>query len=73
MRPVLIGALALLPLSGCRVDHVERRAPAASERQRDSAIGASQLPGARGVSGALRASDSAASRRVREDSVGREP
>jgi hypothetical protein len=39
---------------------------------RDSVIGASQLPGAQGVRGALRVSDSAASRRAREDSAGQE-
>lgn len=73
VRPVLVGVLVLIPLSGCLVDHVERRAPASSERQRDSAIGASRLPGAQGVRGALRASDSAAARRAQEDSVAQEP
>jgi hypothetical protein len=72
MRPVIVGALVLM-LFGCLSDHAERRAPAATERQRDSAIGASQLPGAEGVRRALRASDSAASRRAREDSAAREP
>ncbi len=41
-----------------------------SQRQRDSMIGASQLPGAQGVRGALRVSDSAAVRREREDTAG---
>ncbi len=43
--------------------------PPEGERARDSVIGASRLPGAGGVSGALRASDSAGARRVREDSA----
>jgi hypothetical protein len=43
--------------------------PPADARARDSAIGASQLPGAQGVRGALRATDSAAARRAREDSI----
>jgi hypothetical protein len=43
----------------------------ASERERDSVLGASRLPGARGVRGALDASDSAAARNSRLDSVGR--
>ena len=34
-------------------------------RQRDSVLGASQLPGAQGIRGALRVSDSAAARRIR--------
>jgi len=72
MRPVPVIALPLL-LFGCLADHAERRVPAASERQRDSTIGASRLPGADGVRRALRASDSAAARRTQEDSAAREP
>jgi hypothetical protein len=44
-----------------------------SERERDSVLGASQLPGARGVRGALGASDSAAARNARLDSVANQP
>lgn len=57
----------LVVAGGCRKpsDH----APPADQRARDSAIGASRLPGAQGVRGALRVSDSAAARRAREDSV----
>jgi hypothetical protein len=40
-----------------------------TERQVDSAIGQSRLPGAAGVRGALRVSDSAAARRARLDSL----
>ena len=40
-----------------------------SQRERDSVIGASKLPGAQGVRGALGASDSAAARNARLDSV----
>ena len=42
---------------------------ARTERERDSILGASQLPGAGGVRGALRASDSADARNARLDSV----
>lgn len=42
-----------------------------TRRQRDSAIGASNLPGAGGVRRALEASDTAAARRARLDSLGR--
>ena len=41
-----------------------------SARERDSVIGASQLPGAQGVRGALRVSDSADARRAKEEGVG---
>ena len=43
--------------------------PARSQRERDSILGASQLPGARGVRGALGAADSAAARNARIDSI----
>jgi hypothetical protein len=49
----------------------ETRRSEATERQRDSVIGASQLPGAAGVRGALRAGDSAAARNARLDSLDR--
>jgi hypothetical protein len=45
--------------------------PALSQRQRDSIIGASALPGAAGVRGALSAQDSAARRQARLDSIAR--
>lgn len=40
-----------------------------TQRQRDSVIGASQLPGAHGVTRALGAADSAAARNARLDSL----
>lgn len=68
MRTLLVTLLFLS--AGC---HSDRSTPARSERERDSVIGESQLPGAQGVRGALRASDSAATRNARYDSIGREP
>ncbi len=44
-----------------------------SERERDSIIGQSTLPGARGVQGALNASDSARARAAGLDSAAAEP
>ncbi len=44
-----------------------------TQRQRDSLLGASALPGARGVQKALAIADSAAARRAREDSVAQQP
>jgi hypothetical protein len=61
----------LLALAGCG-ETAGRREPV-DERRRDSTIGASQLPGAQGVRGALRTADSAAARRSREDSIAAEP
>jgi hypothetical protein len=44
-----------------------------TRRERDSLIGESRLPGARGVRGATRIADSAAARMERLDSIAREP
>ncbi len=44
-----------------------------TQRQRDSVIGASRLPGAQGVRGALKVSDSAAARREQEAAAAQEP
>ncbi len=48
-----------------------RQAQPATQRERDSVLGASKLPGAQGVRGALKAADSAAARNARLDSAGR--
>ncbi|HEX5963747.1 MAG TPA: hypothetical protein VFY42_08470, partial [Gemmatimonadales bacterium] len=63
MRMILL----LLLAAACRRQEAQRPS---SQRERDSVIGASQLPGAAGIRGALRASDSAAARNARLDSVG---
>lgn len=55
---------------GCGGGTTARGGDSLSVRQRDSVIGASQLPGAQGVRGALRVSDSADARRAREDAAG---
>ena len=69
MRFTVIAALVLGVL-GCRSNQSAGRADTLTVRQRDSVLGASQLPGAKGIGGALRVSDSAAARRSREDSAG---
>jgi hypothetical protein len=40
-----------------------------TQRERDSVLGASRLPGAPGIRGALRAQDSAAAQNARADSI----
>jgi len=56
--------LALM-LAGC----AGKKPPERTERERDSLIAQSRLPGAAGVKAALKVSDSAAARRARLDSV----
>jgi hypothetical protein len=67
-----VGSLRLwagvLLLVGCASPPAQSRRPG-SERSRDSVLGASKLPGAQGVRGALGASDSADARNARLDSV----
>ena len=70
MRTRTTLVLLALGLGGCKASSSSARPT--TERERDSVIGASQLPGAQGVRGALRVSDSAAIRRAREDSAGQE-
>jgi hypothetical protein len=59
----------LLLIAGCGRSKEEGNG--GDQRARDSVIGASKLPGAAGVRGALRAADSAAVRNSRIDSVER--
>ena len=59
--------LFLLLLGGCSAGGDDERR--SSGRERDSVLGASRLPGAAGVRGALRVADSAAARNTRLDSV----
>ena len=67
MRMILI--LILTATAGCSAGREEPQPAARGER--DSVIGASKLPGAAGVRGALRSADSAAARSARLDSVDR--
>ncbi len=59
----------LLVVCGCGRGKQNGNGP--DQRARDSTIGASTLPGAAGVRGALRAADSAAARNSRIDSLER--
>jgi hypothetical protein len=59
----------LLLILGC--SRAKQKANGPDQRARDSTTGASTLPGAAGVRGALRAADSAEARNSRIDSVER--
>ncbi len=58
----IVGAAACSPAE-------EAETPARTDRERDSLIGQSVLPGAQGVRGAMRVADSAAVRAARLDSI----
>ena len=67
----LLGAgVAILALASCsKHSGADRSRPAMSERQRDSVIAKSRLPGGGTVGRALAASDTAAARAARIDSL----
>jgi hypothetical protein len=65
---VLASVFSLVLFTGCNSAKEQSRHPA-SERERDSVLGASRLPGATGVRGALRVQDTAAAQNARLDSV----
>jgi hypothetical protein len=73
MKRAMITGLGLAMLVACGGGGAggAQRTDTLTRRQRDSAIGASNLPGARGVQRALDAADTAAARRARLDSVSR--
>lgn len=58
-------------LMGCSSDTGGNRRDTMTQRQRDSVLGQSQLPGAQGVAKALKAADSAKARQARIDSASR--
>jgi hypothetical protein len=62
------GLVLLVVCAACHPSH-DGSKPARTERERDSVIGASRLPGATGVRGALRVQDSAAAQNARLDSL----
>jgi hypothetical protein len=61
----------LITLGACSDDRADS-SRARSQPERDSVLGASRLPGAQGVRGARGASDSAAARNARLDSLARQ-
>ena len=71
MRLMLMAGLLMLAACGGQGGD-GTPADTLTRRERDSIIGASRLPGSGGVRGALEASDSAAARSARLDSLSRE-
>ncbi|MEX1186084.1 MAG: hypothetical protein WEA80_05810 [Gemmatimonadaceae bacterium] len=63
----------MLALAACQSGETPEPRTDLTKRQADSAIGASGLPGARGITRAMNAADSVAARNARMDSAAREP
>jgi len=70
-RPAVLGILAGCVACSSKGNEADKRPR--TERERDSIIGASRLPGAQGVRGALRESDAAKARNAQLDSVANQP
>lgn len=68
MKHILPCGVLLVALAACSQQKEPATKP--TERQVDTAIANSKLPGAQGVSGAMRVADSAAARNARLDSLG---
>lgn len=73
VRYTIFASLVLLAAACGGQDASATRRSAAEQRAIDSTIGASALPGAQGVRGAMAASDSAAKRARELDSLSRLP
>lgn len=69
----LILLAGILVLASCGSEATPDSGTQLTKRQSDSAIGASGIPGARGVTRAMNAADSAAARNARLDSAATEP
>ncbi|MCR4341649.1 MAG: hypothetical protein NUW01_17375 [Gemmatimonadaceae bacterium] len=72
MQKLMILA-GMLALAACQSDEAPESRTDLTKRQADSAIGASGLPGAQGITRAMNAADSAAARNARLDSAASEP
>ncbi len=66
---VIVAACLLALSAGCADKPSTPATDSLTRHQKDSVIGQSRLPGARGVNGAMRLQDSAAVRRAREQAV----
>jgi hypothetical protein len=68
-RVVIVALLTLV--AGCASEVEGNRRDTMTQRQRDSVLAQSQLPGAAGVGKALKAADSAKARQAQIDSASR--
>ena len=68
-RNRLVVGLAVVMLLGCSSEEKGNRRDTMTQRQKDSVLGQSGLPGAQGVTKALRAADSAKAHQARIDSA----
>ncbi len=68
----LAGAIVALALAGCTKDEPETK-PVLSQREKDSIVANSQIPGAKAVKRAMKSADSASARQMRLDTAQESP
>ena len=69
---VCLSVLLIFSVVGCAENGPDERANL-TQREKDSILGASQIPGARGVKRAMTSADSASARQARLDSAEQAP
>jgi hypothetical protein len=63
----------VLVLAACTKDNTDENKRDLTQREKDSILGASQIPGAKAVNRAMTSADSATARALRLDSAQKEP
>ena len=63
----------VLALTACAKDNTDENKRELTQREKDSILGASQIPGAKAVNRAMTSADSATARAMRLDSAQKEP
>ena len=71
-RGILLAVLTLL-IGACAKDDSDENKPALTQREKDSILAGSQIPGARAVKKTMTVADSAAARQARIDSAQQNP
>jgi hypothetical protein len=69
----LAGALFTLSLAACAKDESAEKKPVLTQREKDSILGNSLIPGAKAVKKTLMTADSAAARQARIDTAQQNP
>ena len=73
VRSLCACSAVVLSLAACAKDNSDENKPQLTQREKDSILGASQIPGAKAVNRAMTSADSATARALRLDSAQKEP
>ena len=72
-RTAVIGSALLLTLAACAQEDTSSQTTTRTEREKDSILAGSQIPGARAVKKSMTVADSAAARGARIDTAQQNP